>query len=69
MADSKKPRDGAFVEQIGHYNPLTDPATIKVDEDKAIKWLRNGAQPSEPVARILKKLGTLERVKQNEGTS
>ncbi len=67
--DARKPRDGAFVDQIGIYNPRTDPPTVVLDEEKAIKWLRNGAQPSDPVARMLKKLGTLERVKQHEGTS
>ncbi|MBF8267773.1 MAG: ribosomal protein [Dehalococcoidia bacterium] len=63
VADSRAPRDGAFVEQVGHYNPLTDPPTITLDEDKVVKWLRQGAQPSEPVERMLKKMGTLERLK------
>lgn len=57
VADSKVPRDGAFVEVIGHYNPLTDPPTVTIDKDKALKWLRNGAQPTESVARLLTKLG------------
>ena len=69
VIDARKPRDGAFVDQIGIYNPRTDPPTVVLDEEKAIKWIRNGAQPSDPVARMLKKLGTLERVKQHEGTS
>ena len=63
VADSRAPRDGTFVEQIGHYDPMTDPPTVVVDQEKAIKWLRNGAQPSRPVAHMLKNLGTLERVK------
>ncbi len=63
VADSRAARDGAFVDQIGHYNPRTDPPTIQIDEDKALKWIRQGAQPSEAVARMLKKLGTLDRVK------
>ena len=64
VADSRAARDGAFVEQIGHYDPMTDPPTITLDEEKALKWLRQGAQPSEPVDRILKRLGTLDRVEE-----
>ena len=45
VADSRSPRDGRFVEEIGYYNPLTEPATIKIDEEKAIQWIKNGAQP------------------------
>ncbi len=63
VADSRAARDGAFVDQIGHYNPRTDPPTIEIDEEKALKWIRQGAQPSEAVAHMLKKLGTLDRVK------
>ncbi len=62
VADSRAARDGAFVDQIGHYNPRTDPPTIQIDEEKALKWIRQGAQPSEAVAHMLKKLGTLDRV-------
>ena len=65
VADSRAARDGSFVEQIGHYDPLTDPPTVVIDEDKALKWLRQGAQPSEAVQRMLKRLGTLERVKES----
>ncbi len=64
VADQRAARDGAFVEQIGRYNPRTDPPTVEIDEDKALKWLRDGAQPSEAVERLLKKLGTLDRVKE-----
>jgi len=49
---------------LGHYNPRTDPPTVVIDEEKALKWLRNGAQPSEAVMRMLKKMGTLEKVKE-----
>ena len=62
VADARAPRDGAFVDQVGHYDPLTDPPTISMDEDKVIKWLGNGAQPSEPVERMLRKTGILERL-------
>jgi small subunit ribosomal protein S16 len=56
VADSRAARDGAFVEQLGHYDPLTDPPMATIDVDKARYWIRNGAQPSEAVARILKRL-------------
>ena len=62
VADSRAARDGAFVDQIGHYNPRTEPPTVVIDEDKALKWLRNGATPSEAVERMLKRLGTLDRL-------
>jgi len=57
VADSRAPRDGAFVETIGTYNPLTDPATITVDEEKARAWLAKGAVPSERAVRILASKG------------
>jgi len=63
VADSRAPRDGLFVDQVGHYDPLTDPPTITMDEDKVVKWLGNGAQPSEPVERMLRKMGILESLK------
>jgi small subunit ribosomal protein S16 len=62
-ADSRAPRDGKFLEIIGHYNPLTDPATVKIHEDKALKWLKNGAQPTETVENLLSRLGILEKFK------
>ena len=64
VADSRAARDGAFVDQVGHYNPRTDPPTIVVDEEKALKWIRQGAQPSEAVQRMLNNLGIPERVKE-----
>lgn len=60
VADSRYPRDGRFIEEIGYYNPLTNPHTIKVDEDSAKKWIANGAQPTETVKSILKKSGIIE---------
>ena len=63
VADSRAPRDGAFIEIIGHYDPLVDPPAVTVDEEKALKWLRQGAQPTEAVARMLDKLGILERLR------
>ena len=60
VADSRFPRDGRFVEEIGYYNPLTEPADIKIDADKAQKWLKNGAQPTDTVKSLLKKAGITE---------
>ena len=60
VADSRFPRDGRFVEEIGYYNPLTEPAEIKVDADKAKTWIKNGAQPTDTVKSILKKAGVTE---------
>jgi len=61
VVDSRKPRDGAFISIIGHYNPLTDPETVVIDEEEALKWLREGAQPTETAARLLSKLGITEK--------
>lgn len=63
VADSRSPRDGAFVDHVGHYDPHTDPPTVLMDEEKVVKWLGNGAQPSEPVEMMLKKMGIFERLK------
>jgi len=63
IADSRAPRDGAFINIIGHYNPLTDPATVVVNEEEALKWLRQGAQPTTTVARLLTKAGIMEKFK------
>lgn len=57
VADSRAPRDGRFIEEIGYYNPNTNPADIKVDAEKAQKWLATGAQPSDTVRSLLKKAG------------
>ena len=55
VADSRYPRDGRFIEEIGYYNPLTEPAEIKIDAEKAKKWIANGAQPTDTVKSLLKK--------------
>lgn len=57
VADSRYPRDGRFIEEIGTYNPLIDPAEIKIDAEKAAKWIKNGAQPTDTVKSLLKKAG------------
>ena len=59
VADSRYPRDGRFIDEIGYYNPLTDPATVNIDSDKAKKWISNGAQPTDTVKALLKKNGIL----------
>lgn len=56
-ADQKSPRDGRFIETIGYYDPLTDPATVKINEERARHWLSVGAQPSDTVASLLKRTG------------
>ncbi len=67
IADQRSPRDGKFIELIGHYNPLTNPETISIDEEKALKWLRYGAQPTDTVRTLLKKLGIMDKVKPTSG--
>ena len=59
VADSRYPRDGRFIEELGYYNPMTEPAEIKVDADKAKQWIANGAQPTDTVKALLKKNGVL----------
>ena len=60
VADSRYPRDGRFIEEVGYYNPLTEPAEIKIDAEIAKKWLANGAQPTETVKALLKKSGIVD---------
>ncbi len=64
VADSLAPRDGAFLEIIGHYNPLTEPAKFDVNEEKALKWLDYGAKPTDTVYSLLRKLGIIDKFKQ-----
>jgi small subunit ribosomal protein S16 len=60
VADSRAPRDGRFIEEIGFYNPVSEPKEIKIDDQKALKWLKNGAQPTDTVKYLLKKNGIIE---------
>ena len=60
VADSRSPRDGKFIEEIGYYNPLVEPSEIKVDAEKAKQWMSNGAQPTDTVRHLLKKAGVIE---------
>ncbi len=60
VADSRYPRDGRFIEEIGFYNPMTNPAEVKVDAEAAKKWIGNGAQPTDTVRDLLKKSGVID---------
>ena len=60
VADSRYPRDGRFIEEIGTYNPMVEPSVIKIDGEKALAWIKNGAQPTDTVKVLLKKAGILE---------
>jgi len=62
-ADSRSPRDGRFIEILGHYNPRSEPSTITVDNAKAVKWLSEGAQPTERVAKLLEVSGAMAEFK------
>ncbi|MGM9986545.1 MAG: 30S ribosomal protein S16 [Bacillaceae bacterium] len=61
VADSRSPRDGRFIEEIGTYNPVAQPAEVKIDEEAALKWLQNGAKPSDTVRNLFSKQGILEK--------
>lgn len=60
VADSRSPRDGRFIEEVGYYNPIENPAVVKVDKEIALKWLNNGAMPTDTVRDILSKEGILK---------
>ncbi|MGR6836608.1 30S ribosomal protein S16 [Syntrophomonas erecta] len=61
IADTRSPRDGRFIEEIGYYDPATSPATVNIDEEKALKWLASGAKPSDTVKTLLQKQGIIAR--------
>ncbi len=61
VADSRSPRDGRFIEMVGHYDSTTEPAVIKIDEEKAIQWLQKGAQPTDTVKSLFSKTGILKK--------
>jgi len=71
VADSHSPRDGRFLENIGHYNPRTDPATVEINDERARYWLSQGALPTDAVARMLEKRGLIaaRRLRQNVSKS
>lgn len=60
VADARSPRDGRFIEEIGYYNPISQPKEVKIDNEKATKWLNNGAQPTDTVKDLFKKNGIIE---------
>ena len=61
VADSRMPRDGRFIEEVGYYNPVSQPKELKLDEDKIFEWLEKGAQPSDTVRSLLSKAGLMTR--------
>ena len=66
VADSRSPRDGRIIENIGWYNPRVEPSAIHIDEDKAISWLQKGAQPTDSVTLLLRKVGVMDRFAQEK---
>ena len=64
VADSRSPRDGRFVESIGYYDPTTEHATVKMDEEKALEWIAKGAQVTDTVKALLQKQGTLKKIEE-----
>ena len=64
VADARSPRDGRFVESIGYYDPTTEPATVKMDEQKALEWMAKGAQVTDTVKALLQKQGTLKKIEE-----
>jgi small subunit ribosomal protein S16 len=62
VADSRAPRDGRSIEEIGYYNPVTNPVEVKIDEEKALQWMLNGAKPSDTVRNLFSKAGIMEKL-------
>ena len=60
VADERSPRDGRFIEEIGYYDPMKKPSDIKIDKEKALDWMKNGAQPTDSVRILLKRSGVIE---------
>jgi ribosomal protein S16 len=69
VADSRSPRDGRIIENLGWYNPRVEPSAIHIDADKALGWLKNGAQPTDSVSSLLKRTGILDRFNQEKGVA
>jgi small subunit ribosomal protein S16 len=67
-ANSQSPRDGAFIELLGHFNPLTNPETVVINEERALYWLSQGAQPTATAARLLSKAGIMEKFRATKTT-
>lgn len=62
VADSRSPRDGRFIEEIGYYNPVAEPVEVKIDDEKAVKWLNDGAQPTDTVKGLFTKYGVYQKL-------
>ncbi|WP_257350120.1 30S ribosomal protein S16 [Pseudalkalibacillus decolorationis] len=62
VADSRSPRDGRFIEEIGYYNPVTEPVDVKIDEEKALDWMMKGAKPSDTVRNLFSTAGLMEKL-------
>ena len=69
VADSRSPRDGRFIEMLGTYNPMTDPAEVKVNEERAMHWLKNGALPSDTARALLRKVGVWDQFNESKSSS
>ena len=67
-ADSRSPRDGKFIETVGTYNPIMEPAEVKIDEEKAMKWLNDGAQPTDTVRNLFKQQGIMKKFHESKMT-
>ena len=66
VADSRSPRNGRFIEEIGYYNPSTEPITIKIDDERASEWLENGAKPTDTVDRLFRNNGIYEKINESK---
>ncbi len=69
VADSRAPRNGRFIDEIGYYDPLTEPKTVKIDDEKANKWLNDGAKPTDTVNRLFKESGLYNKITEEESTT
>ena len=67
-ADSRSPRDGRFIEEVGYYNPITEPAEVKINEEIALKWLKNGAEPTDTVRDLFSKQGIMKKFHESKMT-
>lgn len=66
VADSRSPRDGRCIEEIGYYNPLTEPKTVKIDDEKASNWIKNGAKPTDTVDKLFKENGIYDKLNEKK---
>lgn len=69
VADSRAPRNGRFIDEIGYYNPLTEPKTVKIDDEKATKWLNDGAKPTDTVNRLFRENGLYDKITEGDSAT